>query len=186
MGPHRRLTHRAADTPVGASGPESGLQLHPGRPLRSLGFPTCAGLGRTAGTGPLGKGGRGVGLPGPSPTPAPALHIQRVLGFHLNVRVAPRRHRAEEPRAERPGLAARSAALPRLPAPRRREEGASGALGSSVVGLITGFQPRAGGRASGGRGRLRTLSFSSVCGLFRGGIQTCSPHAAEWTVVAPA
>lgn len=40
-----------------------------------------------------------------------------------------------------------------VPLPGEREEGIFGALGSSVVGLITGFQLRAGGHAL-GRGEL--------------------------------
>lgn len=58
--------------------------------------------------------------------------------------------------------------LPWLPG--GREEGIFGALGSTVVALITGFQPRAGGHAWGGRGCCsETLSFSSVGGPLQRG-----------------
>lgn len=51
--------------------------------------------------------------------------------------------------------------LPRLPG--GREEGIFGALGSTVVGLITGFQLQAGGHALGRGVRCsETLSFSCV------------------------
>lgn len=43
-------------------------------------------------------------------------------------------------------------AVPSPGSPSGREEGIFGALGSTVVGLIIGFQPRAGGHALGGRG----------------------------------
>lgn len=74
------------------------------------------------------------------------------------------------------------------PAPSGREEGIFGALGSAAVGLITGFQPRAGGHTLGRRGdQLRNpVIFQRLRASSKGGIQTFSPQAAEWTVVAPA
>lgn len=79
-----------------------------------------------------------------------------------------------------------SCPLPWLPS--GREEGIFGALGSTVVGLITGFQPRAGGHALGRRGELlrNPVIFQRLRASSKGGIQTFSPQAAEWTVVAPA
>lgn len=54
--------------------------------------------------------------------------------------------------------------------PRGREEGIFGALGSTVVGLITGFQPGAGGHALGRRGSgSEPCHFPASAGLFGGG-----------------
>lgn len=58
--------------------------------------------------------------------------------------------------------------LPWLPS--GREEGIFGALGSTVVGLITGFQPWAGGHALGRRGSSsEPCHFPTSAGLFKGG-----------------
>lgn len=59
--------------------------------------------------------------------------------------------------------------LPRLPG--GRKEGIFGALGSTVVGLITGFQLQAGGHALGrGCAAQKPCHFPASEGLFKGGI----------------
>lgn len=59
--------------------------------------------------------------------------------------------------------------LPRLPS--GREEGLFGALGSTVVGLITGFQLQAGGHALGRGALLRNpVIFPRLRASSKGGI----------------
>lgn len=65
-------------------------------------------------------------------------------------------------------LCVHSRPLPRLPS--GREEGIFGAPGSTIVGLITGFQPRAGGHALRRRGSgSEPCHFPTSAGLFKGG-----------------
>lgn len=61
--------------------------------------------------------------------------------------------------------------LPLLRLPGGRQEGIFGALGSTVVGLITGFQLQAGGHALGrGCAAQKPCHFPASEGLFKGGI----------------
>lgn len=158
-------------------------------PFAGLGVPAGAGLGHTAMPSPLGKGARaGVGgTSGPQP---------RLCTYSCAGHPAQGQGRSAETQArgatggERPSLCARGdTCAPSIPSLAPRWKGGRGIWGPGLLRRRFNYRFSAAGRwARIGKegGSAEPCHFPTSAASSKGGIQTFSPQAAEWTVVAPA